>query len=94
MLLMSACSSNIQPEISQPMEGAPGLQQVLKQPEAYLSQKVRWGGVILEIENQQQTTRLTIVAFPLDNNGRPKLPALSPGRFIAVVDKFLKTSCL
>jgi len=89
-LLLSACSSHIPAEISQAPEGAPGVAQVRANTDAYLSQKVRWGGVILDTENKQQSSWLTIVAFPLNDNGRPQLSAQSPGRFIAIVDEFLE----
>ena len=90
VMMMSACSSHISPEISQTLEGAPSISQVRDNVDAYLSQKVRWGGVILDIENKQNTSWLTIVAFPLNDRGRPSLSTASPGRFIAIVDEFLE----
>ena len=89
-VLLSACSSHIPVEISQPVEGAPSATQVRDNPDAYLSQKVRWGGTILQTENKQQASWLSIVAFPLSTQGKPQLTAQSSGRFIAIVDEFLE----
>jgi len=90
MMLMSACSSNIPIEIKQPMEGSPGVAQVRGHVDSYLSQKVRWGGVIVNTENKDNTSQLIIVAFPLDDDGEPQVNDQSSGRFIAIVDDFLE----
>ncbi len=90
ILLLTACSSHIPPEIRQPQAGSPGLEQVLEQADAYTSQTVRWGGVILNTENKQKTSWLTIIAFPLSDHGEPRTSDHSPGRFIAIVNDFLE----
>lgn len=89
-VLASACSSHIPPEIKQPLEGSPDVAQVRAQSQNFISQKVRWGGTILETENKGDSSRLTIVAFPLGSDGEPKSDSQSPGRFIAVVNEFLE----
>jgi len=87
---MSACSSRIPPEIREAPLGAPGVAQVRENTDAYLTQKVRWGGVILRTENKQNASWLTIVAFPLTDSGQPRLYDQSTGRFIAVSNDFLE----
>ena len=89
-LLLSACSSHIPPEIRQPLNDAPSVNQVRDNFDNYLSQHVRWGGVILNIENKNNASWLTIVAFSLSDRGEPQISDQSPGRFIAVVDDFLE----
>ncbi len=89
-MLVSACSTHIPPEIKQPLEDSPGVAQVRHQIDAYLSQKVRWGGIILQTENKQNVTELTIVALPLSENGETLKSDQSPGRFIAIIDEFLE----
>ncbi len=89
-MLVSACSTHIPPEIKQPLEDSPGVAQVHHQIDAYLSQKVRWGGIILQTENKQNVTELTIVALPLSKNGETLKSDQSPGRFIAIIDEFLE----
>ena len=88
--LASACSSHIPPEIKQGLEGSPGVAQVREAADNYLSQKVRWGGVILKTENKQSASWLTVLAYPLSSHGEPLASDQSPGRFIAIVDKFLE----
>ncbi len=88
--LLASCSSSIPVEIRQTLDNAPGVAQVREQPDSYISQQVRWGGMILETENRQNTSSLTIIAFPLSDQGEPRTSAQSPGRFIAVVDEFLE----
>ncbi len=90
LLLVSACSSNIPPAIKQPLEGSPGIAQVRHQASDYIGQKVRWGGVILEIENKEDSSQLTVVAFPLNDDGQPIPGDNSQGRFLAIVDTFLE----
>jgi outer membrane lipoprotein len=90
ILLMAACSSSIPVEIRQTLVNAPGVALVRGQPDSYLSQQVRWGGMILETENKQNSSWLTIIAFPLSDRGEPQTSARSPGRFIARVDEFLE----
>lgn len=90
IMLLSACSSNIPIEIKQPLEGAPSVTQVRGQADAYLSQKVRWGGVILQTENKENASWLTIISFPLDDYGEPRSSGQSPGRFIAIVNEFME----
>ncbi len=90
VMFLSACSSHVPPDIRQSFDGAPGLTQVRANPDAYLSQELRWGGVILATENRENTSRLTIVGFPLNDSGRPGIARTSPGRFFADVDAFLE----
>jgi len=90
MLLISACSSHIPPEIKQPLDGAPSVTEVRAQADVFISQKVRWGGVILNTENKGQSSQLMVVAFPLNDDGEPQISDQSSGRFIAVTDEFLE----
>jgi outer membrane lipoprotein len=87
---VSSCSSNIPLDISQEVQGAPSFTQIQKQPDAYQDQLLRWGGTILKTDNKQGSSWVTIVAFPLSNNGRPMESDRSPGRFIAIIDEFLE----
>ncbi len=90
VLGLSSCASRIPVEIQGDLDAAPTVAEVHAQPETFLAQRVRWGGKILAIENKQNTSRLTVVAFPLNSYGRPKNTDQSPGRFIAIVDNFLE----
>ena len=87
---LSSCNSRMPAGIRGDLDNAPSVAQVHTQADKFISQKVRWGGKILNIENKQNTSRLTIVAFPLNSYGRPKNTDQSPGRFIAVINQFLE----
>jgi len=90
LLWLSACASKLPPGLDEDPVDAPSLQQVRSDPGQYRSRQVRWGGVILGTENHDASTWISIVALPLDGNGRPYDRDNSLGRFIAVVDRFLE----
>lgn len=87
---LSACQSNIPEQIRQGIESSPSVAQVREAPQKYVSQSIRWGGLILETENRQDTSRLTVMALPLSDKGKPRIYDQSPGRFIAVINKFVE----
>lgn len=90
IILISACSSHIPPEIRESLDGSPSVAQVHQAADNYLSKKVRWGGIILNTENKHKTSWLTILAYPLSNHGEPHVSNQSSGRFIAIVEQFLE----
>lgn len=90
MALASACSSHVPPEIRQHLDGSPNIAQVREAVDSHISKKVRWGGIILSIENKQKESWLTILATPLNDFGKPQTSDKSQGRFIAIVEQFLE----
>lgn len=53
-------------------------------------QVVLWGGMIVEVENRERSTEVTVLAYPLDQRQQPKLESASEGRFIAVLPGFVE----
>ncbi|WP_337840618.1 Slp family lipoprotein [Rheinheimera sp.] len=49
----------------------------------------RWSGVIAQVSNQKDSTRLEVVYFPSGSNGRPQVSDQTQGRFVAYVKGFL-----
>lgn len=49
----------------------------------------RWSGVIANIQNNPTDTRLEIVYFDSNKNGRPKVSDETAGRFVAYIKGFL-----
>ena len=90
ILLLASCSSKVPPVISNAMPEAPSLAEVRAQPVQFRDQQVRWGGVIVSTENLLINSRIKIVAFPLNDRGRPQITKNSLGRFIAFTDQFLE----
>lgn len=86
--LLGACASS--PTIfNQPMPDAPSLSAVNKDIEKHKGSRVRWGGVIASLKNQQDETWIEIVQYELDRRGRP-VDGDSQGRFYVKVDGYLE----
>lgn len=49
----------------------------------------RWSGVIAEVSNKADKTRLEVVYFPSGTNGRPAVSDQTKGRFVAYIKGFL-----
>jgi len=88
--LLVACSSSIPAEIRLEPDGAPNVAKVREQVDLHISQPVRWGGVILNTENHENSSWVTIISQPLTAKGKPKSSKRSEGRFIAIVNGFLE----
>jgi len=56
---------------------------------AYDGRQVAWGGIVVESRNLVDRTRIELLAFPLDNDGHPKVNASPTGRFLADYFGFL-----
>ncbi len=57
----------------------------------FIGQTVRWGGTILEIKNNKDSSRITILGYPLDEQARPKTRTrINTRRFIANFNQFIE----
>jgi outer membrane lipoprotein len=65
------------------------LSRVMAAPQLYVGQEARFGGKVVNVQNEQGKTRLEIATTPLDESGRPSLGAPSRGRIYADVNGFL-----
>lgn len=87
-LFLSACS-NLPPAI----EDAPAIDISYSQAQQnianYKNAQVRWGGVILDVENEQHFSLVQVLLYPLNSYGRPKLDKPNEGRFLIKSPKFL-----
>ncbi|WP_295435557.1 Slp family lipoprotein [uncultured Thiodictyon sp.] len=52
----------------------------------------RWGGTLVEALNLADRTELTVIAYPLERCGAPRLGQEPIGRFIAVAPGYLETA--
>ncbi len=89
-LLLASCASQVPVNIRQAPLNSPLLNSVHENPENFKSQQVRWGGEILEIENRENITVLTVLARPLSKGGKPLATDNNQGRFIAHIPAFLE----
>ena len=56
---------------------------------SYKDASVRWGGVIIEVENEQDSSLVQVLFHPLDSYGRPQLNKPGEGRFVIKSTEFL-----
>lgn len=87
-LLLSACAG-LPPTIG----NAPAIQlsynQVSRDINSYKDVPVRWGGVIIDVENEERSSLMQILFHPLDYRGRPQLYKPGEGRFVVKSTEFL-----
>lgn len=89
-LMLSACASQVPPAIRQAPADNPSTATVRADVTSYQGRQVRWGGRLIETENRENTTWLTVLAATsLTRDGEPQNGDDSGGRFIAIVPEFL-----
>jgi outer membrane lipoprotein len=57
---------------------------------SYQGQQVVWGGMIIKTDVLKNMTRIEVLAFPVDNNGKPNQSAAAQGRFMVNHAGFLE----
>jgi len=87
-LFLSACSS-LPPVIEDAPEIDISYKQAQQNIASYKNAKVRWGGVIVDVENEQQFSLVQVLLYPLNGYGRPKLDKPNEGRFLIKRSDFL-----
>lgn len=87
--VLAACATPLPEAIREPPPGDLSITEVRGNVEAYIGDRVRWGGTITGVENRAQETWIEVVARPLEGSGRPSESGDSLGRFIAQVEGFL-----
>ena len=63
--------------------------QAAKDYQALRGMPVRWGGVIIAVENQQHLSTAQVLYYPLYHYAKPNVTAQPLGRFLIHSDKFL-----
>lgn len=62
--------------------------------DSHLGQAITWGGTLVSARNLADATDLEVLAYPLDNCGRPLLDEPARGRFIVRRPGYLETADL
>ena len=87
-LTLTACS-NLPPSI----EDAPAFdlsyRQAVQSVGHYKNAPVRWGGTVIDVQNEQNYSLMQILYYPLNSYGRPLLHEPSEGRFFVKTPEFL-----
>jgi len=88
LVLLSGCS-NIPKHISTAPAIDLKLNEVQESIENYSTQTVRWGGEIVNVENNNDVSIIQIVQYPLNHFGKPITTQKSDGRFLAKTTEFI-----
>jgi len=87
-LLLVGCSS-LPPTIENPPAIDLAYSYAIQDPARYKNVPVRWGGLIAEVETEQNESFLQVLLYPLNSYGRPLLDEQPQGRFVVKSTKFL-----
>ncbi len=88
LLLLSACAG-LPPSIANAPATEVSYQQVSLDANSFKDVPVRWGGVIIDVDNEEHDSMLQIVSYPLDYTGRPQVNRTGEGRFVVKSSEFL-----
>lgn len=88
ILLLSACST-LPPAIENAPPVDVSYQQASTRINSYKNIPIRWGGVIVDLQNEQTYTLLQVLSYPLNSNGRPATDEPYQGRFLIKTSEFL-----
>ena len=88
ILLLSACS-NLPPAIKDAPLYDISYSQATRNITQFKGAPVRWGGVVIDVENEQNYSLVQVLYYPLNSYGRPQLDKNNEGRFLIKSPKFL-----
>jgi len=88
LLFLSACS-NLPPAIEDPPLYDISYSQATQNIARFKDAPVRWGGVVIDVENEQNFSLVQILYYPLNSYGRPRLDKPNEGRFLIKSPQFL-----
>lgn len=87
-LLLTACSS-VPPTIENPPAFDLSYGNAIQDLTRYKNLPVRWGGVVADVENEQNASLVQVLFYPLNSYGRPMLDEQPQGRFVIKSTQFL-----
>lgn len=88
LVLQSGCTSTPEPLREGPKQ-SPDPAQVRAAPEQYAGMTVRWGGVIVAVENGATQSVVQVVSRPLSSSARPQETDQTSGRFLVRISGFV-----
>jgi len=89
--LLTSCASTPDFDITQ-VDQSLTPQSVIAEAEQNRGKTALWGGAILDIRNLKDSTRIEILAYPLNTSHRPLLESKPLGRFIILQQGYLEPS--
>jgi outer membrane lipoprotein len=89
-LALAGCASPIPDLIKHAPPNDIRVQEVQQKPKAFIGAQVRWGGDIIGVENQEQTTLIEVLSRRLFKDGKPDADSSSQGRFKVALPGFVE----
>jgi outer membrane lipoprotein len=87
-LLLAACS-NLPPLIENPPLYDISYGEATRNIAHFKDAPVRWGGAVIDVENEQNFSLVQVLYYPLNSYGRPQLDKPNEGRFLIKSPDFL-----
>lgn len=87
-LLLTACST-LPTAIKNPPQYDISYTQAIGNIGSYKNAPVRWGGIIVDVENEQNFSLVQVLYYPLSSNGQPQVDQSAEGRFVFRSPEFL-----
>ncbi len=87
-LVLNACSG-LPPAIKEPPLYDISYTEAVQKTANYKNAPVRWGGTIVDVENEQNFSLVQVLYYPLDSDGEPKTDKQYSGRFVFKSQEFL-----
>ena len=87
-LLLAGCS-NLPPTIKDPPLYDLSYQEAVGNTAKFKNAPVRWGGTIVQVENEPGFSAIQVLAYPLGSYGQPDLDEPNQGRFVFKSLEFL-----
>jgi len=91
LLLLAGCATTPRFDTSQTAVSVTP-EQAVSETSRLEGTRVLWGGAIVSSTNQEETTRLEVLAYPLDDRQRPRTEAKPVRRFLAIKEGYLETA--
>lgn len=89
VLVLAGCASRYPEPIRTDVTNLVEFETAQRDTEAAQGGTARWGGVIANVQNTEQQTRLEVVNFRINGYGRPQVSDNSNGRFVVYIDRFV-----
>ena len=87
--ILAGCATNIPSAVQQAPAQVLSVSQVQRATDQYMGRDIRWGGEIIFLQNDRESTDIAVLATTLGSMGEPDADGALDARFIARVPTFL-----
>jgi len=89
LLLLASCASSV---CLTPTGGPSITPSAVSATRGHVGTLTQWGGTLIGTRHRKDNTEFEVIAYPLDDCGRPRAGSKPTGRFIIVYPGFLETT--